>query len=159
MHLAISDIMTKDLKTCTQDTSIIEVAKMMAEFDCGAIPVVDSNRQMLPIGIITDRDIVRRSTAKGIDPRNLLVRNCMTDKCFTVPVHETVSESLKIMESMQVRRLLVVSDLGVCVGLISQADISTHCTDGKIATLLRSVSRPKDNGSETREFVSEGSFR
>jgi CBS domain-containing protein len=151
--MTVSDIMTKGPKVCTKETGVCEVAQMMSELNCGAIPVVKSESDRQPLGMITDRDIVKRSTAMGLNPLDLKVEDCMTNKCFTIPVYETLSEAMKIMESMQVRRLMVVSDLGECIGMISQADISLHGTDGKIAGLLRRISVPQVDMAHGRAYA------
>jgi len=138
----VKDIMTKNLKTCLKETNLKDVANMMTGGDCGAIPVVDSSQNLKPVGIITDRDIVGRIIAKGIDPYTKKASDCMTDKCFTVDENASISECLKLMEDNKVRRVVVVDNGKKASGIISQADIALHSEDGKIAKLLRAISRP-----------------
>lgn len=54
MH--VKELMTSDLAYCTTGTNISDVAKMMVDCDCGAIPVVDSMEHRHPVGVVTDRD-------------------------------------------------------------------------------------------------------
>ncbi len=60
------DVMTPDPTCCTPTTTLDQVAKLMAQNDCGEIPVVDTADQL--IGVITDRDIVCRVVAEGKNP-------------------------------------------------------------------------------------------
>ncbi len=61
--MQIREIMTGDPICCTRDTGLPEVARMMVEHDCGAIPVVESRNSKIPVGVITDRDITCRVVA------------------------------------------------------------------------------------------------
>src|SRR5690606_23843471 len=70
-RMRVSEIMTRDPACASQDTSLREVARLMVEHDCGEIPVLDAQRR--PIGVITDRDIVCRVVAKGMDASELEV--------------------------------------------------------------------------------------
>lgn len=138
----IKDIMSKKLKTCHKETTIQDVARMMADMDCGAIPVVDSSKTLRPLGIITDRDIVSRTIAKGIDPMGRTAGDCMTKNCYTITEDTSIANCLKEMEEKQVRRIVVVDNAGRCRGVVSQADIARHASDGRIAKLLRMISQP-----------------
>src|SRR5688500_6490864 len=67
----VRDVMTADIEVCTPQTALYYVARMMAERDVGAIPVVESTDSMKPVGIITDRDIVVRALEKRQELNNL----------------------------------------------------------------------------------------
>lgn len=60
------DIMTRDPACCTPDTKLQDVARLMVEHGCGEIPVVKSNNDRKPVGVVTDRDIAaaRSQTAR-----------------------------------------------------------------------------------------------
>ena len=60
-EMRVQEIMTKDPQCCTPDTTIQDVARMMVDCDCGAIPVVQEKESKQPVGVITDRDIVART--------------------------------------------------------------------------------------------------
>ena len=66
--MQVKEVMTADPACCISETTLTEVAKMMVDNDCGEIPVVESNESKLPIGVITDRDIVCRTVALGLNP-------------------------------------------------------------------------------------------
>jgi len=64
--MKVKDVMTADPACCIRETALQEVAQMMIDHDCGEIPVVESKETKLPIGVITDRDIVCRTSPKGL---------------------------------------------------------------------------------------------
>ena len=131
--------MTENPACCTPETSLDEVAKMMRQYDCGEIPVVDRTEQ--PIGVVTDRDIVCRVVAEGKNPMAYPVEICMSQPVVTVPVDAQLSQVLATMERLQIRRVPVVDDNGRCVGMISQADIAWTGGKQDVADLVREISR------------------
>src|SRR5437588_9775101 len=78
------DVMTADPACCISETTLQEVAQMMIDHDCGEIPVVENKENKLPIGVITDRDIVCRAVARGLNPLDLAVGDYMSKPCMTV---------------------------------------------------------------------------
>src|SRR2546430_2519317 len=124
--MQIREIMTADPMCCAPDTSLREVARLMAECDCGEIPVADSWETMRPVGVVTDRDITVRAVAKGRNPLELTAGECMTTPAVTIRPDTTVEECCAIMERHQVRRVPVVDQSGKCCGMVSQADIAKH---------------------------------
>src|SRR5689334_4887730 len=106
--MQVKDVMSKGLAFCTKDTSLTDVARMMVDNDCGAIPVVESNQSRKPVGMITDRDIVCRTLADGKDPFEMAAGDCMTAEVFTVSPDANLEECAQVMKGHQVRRVLVV---------------------------------------------------
>ena len=80
----VAFLMTSNPACCTPDTGLPVVARMMVDRDCGEIPVLESDENKIPIGVITDRDIVCRSVAKDMNPLEMRVSDCMTKPAFTV---------------------------------------------------------------------------
>ena len=142
----VRDVMTADVEVCTPQTELYYVARMMAERDVGAIPVVESTDTMKPVGIITDRDIVVRALAKRQDPNDLRCGDCMTSDPLTVSADTSLSDCLDRMEERQVRRMIVVDESGRCCGIVAQADIARKAPEGETAELVRDISQP---GAET----------
>jgi CBS domain-containing protein len=134
--------MTRDPACCTPDTSLVDAARLMVERDCGALPVVGDPGGRKPLGIITDRDIVARSIAKGLDPMMLTVRDCMTSPAVTIIEDARLHECVQILELAQIRRMIVVDSSGACCGMVAQADIALHASRREAGDLIREVSRP-----------------
>lgn len=140
--MKVREIMTEDPAGCAPETNIRDVAKMMAENDCGEIPVLDERSR--PIGVVTDRDIACRIVGQGKDPDRTTARDAMSSPVITVTPEDDVAEAIDKMEENQVRRVPVVDDSGACCGMIAQADIARAASEGDIAELVRDVSQPKD---------------
>ncbi len=140
------DVMTPDPACCTPNTTLDEVAKLMAQNDCGEIPVVDPGDQI--IGVVTDRDIVCRVVAAGKNPMAYTAETCMSGPVVTVRADAPLDDVVATMEKHQIRRVPVVDDRDSCVGIISQADVSWTGGTREVARLVREVSR--DTGRESR---------
>ena len=138
----VRDVMTSDIEVCTPQTELYFVARMMAERDVGAIPVVHSTDTMMPVGIITDRDIVIRAIARRQDPSALRCADCMSSDLLTVTPGMNLEECLNRMEERQVRRVVVVDESGRCCGIVAQADIALAAPAGETAELVRDISQP-----------------
>lgn len=139
------DVMTPDPACCTPNTTLEQVAKLMAQNDCGEIPVIDATDQ--PIGVVTDRDIVCRVVAEGKNPIAYTAETCMTQPVVTVRTDAPLSEVLSTMEKHQIRRVPVVDERGGCAGIISQADVAWTGGEHEVAGLVRQVSRDSRHAS------------
>jgi CBS domain-containing protein len=117
---------------------------MMVEHDCGAIPVVADQVGRQPLGIVTDRDIVTRTIAAGIDPTQLVASDCMTAPPITVAEDSTLRECVQLLELSRIRRAIVVDGSGSCIGIVAQADIAWHATKRETGDLVREVSKPSE---------------
>ena len=142
--MQVRNIMTDNPACCTPDTNLQEVARMMLDHDCGAIPVVESKENKRPIGVITDRDITVRAVAKGDNPLDLTVDAVMTKDIVTVKADSKVEECVRLMEENQVRRIPVVDDQGNCIGMVAQADIAVK-TENKAENMVEEVSKASAN--------------
>src|SRR5687767_9288170 len=122
--MQVKDVMTPDPACCVADTTLQEVAKMMIDHDCGEIPVVENRETKIPIGVITDRDIVCRTVGRGLNALDLTVGDYMSTPCITVTPDMSVDECSNVMEENKVRRVPVVGSDGSCCGIVALADIA-----------------------------------
>jgi CBS domain-containing protein len=121
-----SDVMTKEVVTCTPEDTIIDVARMMKNEDIGPVLIVDNNDSRTLVGIITDRDIVLKVIADGQDPRTTPVGEAMSKKLVTCRPDDDLDTAMKAMAQFQLRRIPVVEENMRLVGIISQADLATR---------------------------------
>jgi CBS domain-containing protein len=140
--MQVREIMTTDPACCTPKTTLQEVAQMMVDFDCGEIPVIENTENSLPIGVITDRDIVCRTVARGLNPLELTADDCMTRPCVTVTPETSVEECCRILEHNKIRRVPVVDAGGCCCGIVALADIALHAKKNATAEVVKEVSEP-----------------
>ena len=145
--MQVKEIMTADPVCCMPETGLQEVAQMMIDCDCGEVPVVGNMLTRIPVGVITDRDIVCRTIAKGLNPLELTVADCMSRPCVTVSSELSVEECCKILEENQIRRVPVVDAGGSCCGIVALADIALHAKKSAAGEVLKEVSEPSGSAS------------
>lgn len=138
--MLVNEIMSKNPACCTSETKLQEVAKMMVDNDCGCIPVVDSEAQKKPIGMITDRDITIRTVAEGKNPLDLTAADAMSNDTVTVTAETSVEDCCNLMEDKQIRRVAVVDKNGCCCGMVAQADVAKYASNQTTAEVVKEVS-------------------
>lgn len=144
--MKVKDVMTENPICCIPTTSLEEVARMMVENDCGAIPVVEDQDRWKPIGIITDRDITCRAVAEGRNPMDLCAGDILSASPVTTGPDTSLEECERLMEEHQLRRILVVDAEGGCSGIVSLADIARNAPEVEIGEVVEEVSRPPGHG-------------
>ena len=141
------EIMSTRLVCSTPDTSLRDIARQMAEHDCGEIPIVDSRQSSKLVGVITDRDIVCRVVAQGRNPLELTAKDCMTSPVLTVSSDADLEEVCRMMEQHQIRRVPVVDTRGAACGIVSQADVARTGLDQRAGHVVKEVSRQTGSAS------------
>ena len=124
VELAARDLMTRNVVTVRPDDSIECAARLMGEFDCGALPVVDRSNVLL--GIITDRDITIRLVAKRLHAEFAQVGDCMTGQAFACDAGTSMEKCMRAMSWFGVRRIPIVDADHKVIGIVSQTDIIRH---------------------------------
>lgn len=133
----VRDVMTKAVKTVRIDSTIREVVQKMNKFDIGSIVVVDDRR---PVGIITERDILRRIVEQYIDPSIVKVNEIMSQPLMTVDPDASIEESARLMAKKQIKKLPVVEN-GRLVGIITSMDIMRAAP--KLVSILEELLRTR----------------
>ena len=123
----VRDIMSKNVKVVRLDSSVKEVVATMNKFDIGSIVVVQGNR---PVGIITERDILRRIVQPCLPPETLTARQVMTSPLLTMGETASIDEAAKLMAKDNVKKLPVMAKQKL-VGIVTLTDIVT-----KVPTML-----------------------
>jgi CBS domain-containing protein len=142
------EIMTATPACCTPDDTVQRATTLMAERDCGALPVVADMEGMRVVGMVTDRDVAIRGVARGSGPETL-VSAVMSPEPRCCGPDDDVSTVERIMTQGKVRRVPVVNDEGSCLGMIAQADLARDeaaASDSDLRRVVESISEP---GSET----------
>ncbi len=118
--MSIESYMQKEVKTCTENETIDSVAKIMSTHDIGSVVVVKDN---IPVGIFTERDLVKRVVALGKNPTEITVSKVMTKKLHTVNKDKKLKAVYHVFVINHIRHLPVV-DNGHLVGIVSLKDIA-----------------------------------
>ena len=113
-----------ELLTIAQDITIYDAAKMMKDHNYGSAIIVDNKAKLL--GILTERDILNRVAARGLDVKKTKVKEVMTSKLRTAKFSDTISDSIRRMSQGRFRHLPIVDDEDQVVGLVSQGDLVAY---------------------------------
>lgn len=135
-----SEIMTKNPRVVTPETSAQEAASLMESEDTGVLPVVESDQTRRLIGMITDRDIALRIVGAGRTAAR--VRDAMTDGARSARADDDVKSVMEKMAGDKVRRIPIVDEAGAVVGIISQADIVRDADDKRAERTIERISEP-----------------
>ncbi len=133
----VRDVMSKSVKVVRPDTQVKEVVVTMNKFDIGSIVVVQGDR---PVGIITERDILRRLVEPCLAPETLRAREIMSSPVITIPDSASVDEASKIMVKKHIKRLLVVKNEKP-IGMLTFTDIVTQVPT--MLGILEEIVRPQ----------------
>jgi len=122
MH--IGEICTVHTICCTRDDTVQSAAMLMRRHHVGDLVVVDADGGgSVPVGILTDRDIVMAVIAPGLDPASLLAGDVMSDDLLTASESDDVYETIERMRLRGIRRVPVVDASGNLSGIVSADDL------------------------------------
>ncbi len=132
--MQIADVMTKPVATVPRGTTLKQAAAKLKQLDTGFLPVSDEYEDRL-VGVTTDRDIVVRCVAEGMDPETTPVERAMTDKVLYCFADDDLESAAMSMAEQQVYRLVVLDDAKSkrLMGIVSMGDIRRQ-GDGNIAS-------------------------
>jgi CBS domain-containing protein len=139
------DLMTADPFVVTPKDSVKRAAELMRNIRVGCLPVVDDPERPILRGIITDRDITVRCVSAGHVPGCTVERHMTAKPLQTVDPDDDVSEVVVKMESGQLRRIPVVNDDEILIGIIAQADLATKLGPTEplmVEAVLQRISTP-----------------
>lgn len=141
--MKVREIMTAGARWLTDDTTAMEAAKYLAGDDIGAVPVCDGDGRLR--GMATDRDLVVKVMAQGLDPTAVTIGQLLeVPEAVTIGADDSVEEAIDTMKRYAVRRLPVI-DGRELVGVVSQADIARAMPDAHVADLVGTISDSDPN--------------
>jgi len=123
--MKVGEVCSREVMFAHERERVSEAAKLMREHHVGSLVVVTRNdrRGPIPVGIVTDRDIVVEVLAAGLDYRTMTVGEIMSRNLATVREDEDLIDALKIMRAKGIRRLLVLTPAGALAGIVSADDL------------------------------------
>ena len=135
---AISEMMTRDVRTVGPDTTLQQAAQLLQELDIGSLPVCDGKRLL---GMVTDRDMTVRGTAAGLAPQSTPVKDVMTDSISYCLETDSVDDVARKMGERQLRRMPVIDGERNLVGIVALGDLATNRARNT-DKVLRKISEP-----------------
>jgi len=146
--MLLKEVCTLDVASCGRDATILEAARLMRKHHSGDLIVVDgTGDERVPVGIVTDRDIVVEALASELDPATTTVASIMSARLVIAGAAEDMSVAIERMQLHGVRRLPVVDHAGYLAGIVTLDDVlKLHAAQA--AALAAIVS--KEQGREYR---------
>ena len=148
--MRIGEICVRDVITATRDTPVLEAARLMRSRHVGDVVVIETGKRgPVPVGIVTDRDIVVGIIAPRIDVSRLTLGDVMGRDLITVPEAQDVFETVEQMQRHGVRRLPVIDKEGSLFGIVSIDDLVQFLAI-HLSELSRIVTRERRQEMEAR---------
>lgn len=122
--MKVEEMMTVDVVDCRETDSLAQAVRAMEERDCGCVPVTSADGSRRLVGIITDRDVCLASYRADKPLSELRVRDAMTEDVSSCLADASLGEAEAVMRGARVRRVPVVDDQGILVGILSLADLA-----------------------------------
>ena len=116
----VRDVMVEDVVTIEAATTLIEAARRMRDANVGMLPVMADGRLR---GVITDRDLVVRAVAAGLDPGTTPVSDLLSEGVITGRPEWTIDQAISTMANAQIGRLPVVDDRGGVLGVVTLSSL------------------------------------
>ena len=128
--MIVKDLAEFDVRACSPDADLASAAKIMWDGDCGAVPVVNTERKV--IGMLTDRDICIAAATRAAAPPEIQVRDVMSKEGASCSLDDDVRTALKIMKDRRIRRIPVLDAHGDLAGILSINDLAMRadCRSG-----------------------------
>ena len=139
----VSEVMTRSPRSLRPTDTVVQAAQAMEELNVGVIPVCEGDKL---IGMVTDRDIVVRGVAQGLDVKTTTLADVMSSHVRTAREDEDVEDVLDTMGENQIRRMPVVDAQGGLIGILSIGDIAAKDpdVDADVAASLGNISSPAE---------------
>jgi len=153
LKIPVKEIMTRDVVTVDIKSDVQNLAKRMLTYKVGSVIVTDKNQ---PVGIVTERDIVRKIVSRNLKSEEISIKELMTTPLLTIPSTEDVTDIMHKMVKLEIRRLPVV-EKGKLVGLVTDTDlIAISAQMGNIFSDLIKMHREKLFSMDTPGQVMKG---
>jgi len=136
----LKEIMTSNVDIISRNASAEDAAMKMKHLNVGAIPICDGERLC---GMVTDRDLVLRVMAEGLDPKQVRLSEATSSEVFFCYEDEDLEKASHVMSQKQIRRLPILSRAKKLVGIVSLGDLAVRGKDTQTSgDVLEQVSRP-----------------
>lgn len=122
--MKVEQLMTHEVKVCTEADTLNRASQLMWESDCGCIPVISTNGDGRVVGILTDRDIAMAAYTQGKQLWAIPVATAMARKVISCHANDGITQAEALMRDNRVRRLIVLDQNECLVGILSLNDVA-----------------------------------
>jgi malate dehydrogenase (oxaloacetate-decarboxylating) len=134
--ILVKDLMSTNVNVFENESSALEVVKVMSDCDVDYVIVVQSRK---PTGIITERDVIVRMLTQGLDPSVVIARAIYTNPLVTIEEPATVEEAAKLMKEWKIKHLPVTRN-GRIAGMLTYLDIAFNVPE--LLPAMKELYRP-----------------
>ncbi len=120
--IGISEIVNKDVKVIEQEQNIFDVSKVMIDNNVGSVVIIDHNENRNPVGIVTERDVVRIVSTFSLADLEVPVRKLMSSPLITLSHNASVLDAMKLMYERKIRRVIILEENNLA-GIVTEHDI------------------------------------
>lgn len=121
--MPVGEICNREVIVIQRDATVVEAAKLMRQYHVGAVIVVEKrDGRQVPVGVVTDRDLVVEVIATELDENVITVGDIMAQEVFTIKESTASYEAIELMRRKTARRLPVVDETGELVGILTLDD-------------------------------------
>jgi len=147
----VSELSNPFVVVAQRATTLTDAARLMREHHVGSVVVVDESGQgRVPVGILTDRDIVVSAVAREVDPRTVTVGEVMTTDLATTRAEGSAIEAVRLMQRRGIRRLPVVSTTGMLAGIVTIDDLLGSIAE-QLSDAVRAIASEQVRESRVRK--------
>ena len=146
----IGEFCNREVIISNREDSVFEAAKLMRKYHVGDVVVIDQRSDVrVPVGILTDRDIVIELVAREVDATEVTVGEAMSNELLTVTENEQLTDLVQKMQGKAVRRVPVVNANGALIGIVTADDLIDLIAE-QLASLVGMVQREQRREQTTR---------
>ncbi len=120
--ISISEIINKDVKVIDQEQNIFDTSKVMIDNNIGSVVIIENNDSKNPVGIITERDIVRIVSTFSLADLQVPIRKLMSYPLITLSQNASVLDAMKLMYERKIRRVIILEG-NTLVGIVTEHDL------------------------------------
>ncbi len=126
MIMRVHNIMVRNPIVAGLDTSALELAKIMTTNRIGSVIITDDDK---PVGIVTERDLVRRVLSEGLDSATIRASSICSKPVISCSEFADLDDVVDIMRDYNIRRIVVIDDDQMLVGILTYDDLVANLKD------------------------------
>lgn len=149
MATQLKDFAMSAVAVVEPEAAALVVAQVMRRHHVGALVVVDAQDKSRPVGIVTDRDLVLELMAEGLDPTVFTAGDIMSVNLVLASPDMDAMDAVQLMNSHQLRRLVIADEAGRLVGIVTLEDI-LELLARELANLAAGLAGARDRESNHR---------
>ena len=151
--ISIMDILNKNVKTAEQNQNILEISKIMFDNNIGSVVIVDNYESNNPVGVITERDIIRILSTTQLGNFQMPVSELMSHPIITLSSKSSILDAMKLMYERKIRRIIILEGNSF-VGIITEHDLfNTLMKNKDLITMVADSNLPIPQRDMYQDFA------